>query len=193
MGIRHTWHHSISFIMYKDHHTQWAGQCLHHHLELSSPVLLDFILTAWLHSIETPRATIPCTELNDEVAFDGLFSNYENSSPPKIWRNHTEMLEEEMLTLELWYLTVEEMLQCKRASYIKLHRWLLLRQEGFVTIGHESSEGSLRRKHQHSHHSQGRRRRSVGSNIKMPLIQAAIALLEVKGHELCQGTRPYLF
>ena len=83
MGIRHTWHHSISFIMYKDHHTQWAGQCLHHHLELSSPVLLDFILIAWLHSIETPRATMLCTELNDEVAFDGLFSNYGNSSHQK--------------------------------------------------------------------------------------------------------------
>ena len=57
-----------------------------------------------------------CTELNDEVAFDGLFSNYGNSSPPKIWRNHTEMLEEEMLTLELWYLAVEEMYSPKELA-----------------------------------------------------------------------------
>ena len=65
---------------------------------------------------------MPCTELNDEVAFDGLFSNYGNSSPPKLRRNHTEMLEEEMLTLEICYLAGEEMFQCKRASYLKLHR-----------------------------------------------------------------------
>ena len=39
---------------------------------------------------ETPRTTMPGTELNDEVDFDGVFSNYGNSSPLKIRRDIIE-------------------------------------------------------------------------------------------------------
>ena len=61
----------ISLFQHKDCHTRRAGQCPHHHMDISNPN----------PPFETPRTTmLSVAELDDEGDFDGVFTNYGNPS-----------------------------------------------------------------------------------------------------------------
>ena len=69
--LQHAWCLIISLFQHKDCHTRRAGQCPHHHMDISNPN----------PPFETPRTTmLSVAELDDEGDFDGVFTNYGNPS-----------------------------------------------------------------------------------------------------------------
>ena len=114
------------------------------------------------------------------IVFDGVFSNYGNPSPQKLWRDIIEDCWRRACSHSNFsVLLVKTVTVRERKSWVKLQAIIAMARR----IYHPSNLKQWRMQlHLCNHHCQGRRRKSGGRSTRMQWIQAAMALRAGQEH-----------